>query len=110
MLALVVIVNVAFPELPAMDGGLNSQSAPLGKPEHESVAAVLNPKLERAFIVDVAEFPAVNGAGDRVPAVSSKPVGVVLRITPRPPTLNVTDPARFQKKTMSVRPSPFISA
>jgi hypothetical protein len=93
-----------------MDGGLKVQTAPLGKPEQESDAGVLNSKLERAYIVDVAEFPAVNGDRDRAPAVSSKPVGVVLRITPRPPMLNVTDPARSQKKTMSVRPSPFISA
>ena len=91
-----------------MEGGLNAQDTPLGKPLHESDAAVLNPKLENAFIIDVAEFPAVSGEGDKAPAENSKPGGVVLRITPSP--FSAPPGAdRFHKKTKSVRPSPFMS-
>src|SRR5579862_3621112 len=110
MLVLVVIVRVEDPELPEMEEGLKAQTAPVGKPLHDSVDVELNPKFATALTVDVAEFPANTGDGVGALAESSNPGGVVLRSTPRPPTLNDKTYAESHGKTMSVWPSPFISA
>ena len=101
VLVVVVIVSVDLPELPAIVGGLNPQEAPVGKPTQESPTEPLKPNVGFTDTVELAEFPAVTGAGENALAESSKPAGVVLSNTP--------DPAP-QGKIMSMRPSLFISA
>ena len=98
VLDVIVIVKDEIPELLATDGGLKVQVAPVGSPAHEKVTVWLNPKLRITLTVEVAEFPAVVFAGEL--AESSNPGGAMLRSTPAPGP---------QTKTMSGRPSPFMS-
>ena len=63
-LALVLIVRAEFPELLAIEGGLNAQLAPLGKPSHESVAVPVKPNVGTTVTVDVAENPAMTVPGN----------------------------------------------
>lgn len=81
----VEIVSVEVFELPLMDGGLNVQLVPLGKPLHESASVPLNPKTGMAVIVEVAELPAVTGEGVGAVADNSRLGGVVFNMTAIPP-------------------------
>jgi len=102
----VVTVNADVPEALLMVAGLKPQLAPLGKPEQESVTVPLNPKVGATATVEVAAFPATTVEGDKGLAESSKPDEVVLNSTPTPGNPNWAP----QGKTMSGRPSPFMSA
>lgn len=97
----VVIVSVDVPDAFDRVEGLNAQVVPVGKPAHESATELLNPNVGVSFTVAVVWFPAVTVAGDNAPVKTSKPGAVLLSITPNPPT---------EGKSMSGRPSPFISA
>ena len=99
-------VRVDVPELLFIEGGLNAHVAPLGNPVHERATVPLNPKAGATVTVDVAEFPAVRGAGDNAVASTPKPGEVVLSSTAIPVPGDTTG----AKKTMSGRPSPFMSA
>lgn len=101
VLVVVVSVSVDIPELPAIVGGLNPQEAPVGKPAQERTTELLKPNVGITNTVEVAEFPAVTGAGEAALAETSKPAGVVLSNTPYPLP---------QGKIMSGRPSAFMSA
>jgi len=100
----VVMVTTDVPELLLIEAGLNPQLAPLGKPEHESVTALWNPKVGAAVTVDVAKVPAITEEGLNTVAENIKPGGVVLSCTAIPNTFVPTG------KTMSGSPSLFISA
>ena len=63
MLDAVVMVSVEVFELLLIDAGLNAQLTPGGKPLQESVSGPLDPKMEMAVTVEVAELPAITGAG-----------------------------------------------
>src|SRR5579859_144844 len=94
------MVSVDVPELFVMVGGLNVQLAVPSKPAHESMTVELKPESGVIVTVEVAESPAVTVAGDNAPADNANP-GVVLSHTPTPTPVG---------KTMSGRPSPFMSA
>ena len=81
---MVVIVSVDVFELPLIEAGLNVQLAPLGRPAHERVSVPPNPKIGTAFTVEVAELPAVTGAGVSAVADNSRLGGVVLNTTAIP--------------------------
>jgi hypothetical protein len=102
----VVTVRADVPAPLAMDGGLNAQVAPLGSPVHERATVPLNPKVGDTVMVEVAAFPAVTGAGDNALATTPKPGGVVFIITAIP----VPGKESEGEKSMSGRPSPFMSA
>src|SRR5215469_2489018 len=87
-----------------MEGGLNVQAAPLGKPEQENATAPLNPKTCVAVTVETPEFPATTGVGDKLVPDSWKPGFVVLSCTAMPMTYVSS------LNTMSGSPSLFMSA
>jgi hypothetical protein len=86
------------------DAGVKAQLAPLGKPEHASITAGLNPKSRMRLTVALAEFPAMTGEGDNAVAEMAKSAGVVFNST-----ATVLNPL-CDRKTMSGRPSLFMSA
>lgn len=71
VLAVVAIVSVDVPELLAIAAGLKAHVAPVGSPVHESVTELLKPNVGATVTVEVAEFPAVTGAGDKAPVETS---------------------------------------
>ena len=105
-LPVVEIVRADVPELFAIEGGLSAHVAPLGNPVHERATVPLNPKAGDTVTVAVAELPAVTGAGDKALASTPKPGEVVLSITAMP----VPGETSVGEKTISGRPSPFMSA
>jgi hypothetical protein len=107
LLAVEIVSNdVAVP--PCTDAGLNPQVDPLGNPEQTSVTVWLNPKFELSSMVALEEFPAVTVDGENVVAESEKLAGLVFSNTPMP--LNSAIASSGVEKTMSGRPSLFMSA
>lgn len=102
----IVSNDVAVP--PCTDVGLNAQVAPLGNPEQTSVTVWLNPKFEIRLMVALEELPAVTVDGENVVAESEKLAGLVFNDTPMP--LNSAIASTGVEKTMSGRPSLFMSA
>ena len=84
--AVVAIVKAEVPEAFAIEARLNEQVAPLGSPLQDRVTALLNPKFGIAVTVEVAEFPAVTGDGDKAVANNSNSDEVVFKSTLTPVT------------------------
>ena len=105
-----VTVRVEVPDPAAREVGLNEQLTPVGSPVQDSATLSLKPWSGTIVIVEVAEFPAVTGVGERPEGTIWKsggggPAFVVFNITPIP----LTPPAPCQGKMRSGRPSPFMS-